>query len=76
MANFMNPGQTARLVTLLHPIHPKIEENDSMPAKSLHERLRIHKIFTKDKTIVVVFSKLPLVLHKVICCGCVLELPR
>ena len=48
----------------------------SLEEPSLRERLRTHEIFTKDKTVVVFFPELPPDLHKIICCGCVLETPQ
>ena len=40
---------------------------------SLRERLRTHKVFTKDQCF---FILITLNLHKIICCGCVLESPK
>ena len=42
----------------------------------LRARLRTHKVFTVDQIVVVFLPKIPLFLHKNICCGCVLESPR
>ena len=42
---------------------------------TLRERLCTHEIFTKDKIVVVIFSYLQPVLHKIICCGYLLESP-
>ena len=50
--------------------------NENLKKRALRERLRTHKVFTKGKIVVVLFPKLLTVLHKIICCGCVLESPQ
>ena len=45
-------------------------------SKSLREHLRIQEIFIEDKNKSYSFAYLPEVLHKIICCGYLLESPR